>query len=302
MTGEAPLVSVLMTTYNAEAYVAESVESVLAQTYGSLELVAVDDASTDATAEIVEAYARRHPDRVRLLQASERRGPTRRRNDALAAARGPLLAWLDHDDLWLSTKVERQVAVLDQHADVGLVYSGYEAFDSETGATVEWRDESSEAEGDVLAALFVEGCFIASLTTLFRREALERRNVGFRERDFSFGDDYFLWLVIALDWKVVRVDAVLARYRRHAANESARIGAENYHLKRIEILDEFLARFPEARGRLGPSRRAGFRNHYLKAAGFELERGRRLAGARLLMRGLAYDPVGRLRVSDGRQA
>ena len=70
---------------------------------------------------------------MRLLEFDERAGPTRRRNDALAAAEGSLLGWLDHDDLWLPEKLEKQVAVLDQRPEVGLVYSGYEAFDSATG-------------------------------------------------------------------------------------------------------------------------------------------------------------------------
>ena len=100
--------------------------------------------------------------------------------------------------------------------EVGLVYSGYEAFDSETGETIPWRDRSSEAEGDVLVPLFVRGCFVASLTALFRREVLTRRGLRLRETDFSFGDDYFLWLALSLDWQVARIDEVLARYRRHA--------------------------------------------------------------------------------------
>ena len=160
---------------------------------------------------------------MRLLEFDERAGPTRRRNDALEAASGSLLGWLDHDDLWLPEKLDKQVAVLEQRPEVGLVYSGYEAFDSATGEAVPWRDVSLESEGDVLADLFVKGCFIASLTAVFRREGLERRGVAFHETDFSFGDDYYLWLVLSLDWQVARVDEVLARYRRHESNESSRL-------------------------------------------------------------------------------
>jgi glycosyltransferase involved in cell wall biosynthesis len=274
MTGDNPLVSVIMATYNAAPFVAESIESVLGQTYEPIELAVVDDSSDDGTAAIVEGYARRHPDRVRFRRATERAGPCRRRNDALDLARGSLIAWLDHDDLWTPDKTARQVDVLHARPDVGVVYSGYEAFDSETREPIAWRDRDLEAEGDVLTPLFVHGCFIGSLTALFRREVLTRRHMRLRERDFSFGDDYFLWLVLALDWNVVRIDEVLAYYRRHSENESIRLGETNFHLQRIALLHEFLEQFPEARQRLGKWRRRGLARHYLSAAHFESRRSR----------------------------
>jgi glycosyltransferase involved in cell wall biosynthesis len=239
--------------------------------------VIADDASDDATREIVRGYA---DERVRLLEPGERAGPTRRRNDALAASRGSYLAWLDHDDVWLPEKLEKQVAVLEQRPEVGLVYTGYEAFDSDTGAAIPWRDERLEAEGDVLADLFVKGAFIASITVLFRRAGLERRGIRFREKHFSFGDDYYLWLVLALDWQFARVNEVLARYRRHDANESARLGASNYHLEHVALLKEFLDEYPEARARLGSTVGRGLATHYRYAAAFELGRRHRLAAAR----------------------
>jgi glycosyltransferase involved in cell wall biosynthesis len=295
MTTE-PLVSVLMPTYNGERFVAEAIETVLAQSYERTELLVVDDASSDATAEVVEGYARRYPERIRLSRKADRRGPCRRRNDALDLSRGSILAWLDQDDLWLPEKIERQVAMFAARPDVGLVYTGYEAFDSDSGQTVEWRDESIEAVGDVLAPLFFEGCFIASVTAAFRREVLDRRDLRLREKDFSFGDDYFLWLTIALDWQVVRIDDVLARYRRHPENETEQIAQTNFHLRRIDLLHEFLDEFPEAKERLGPWRRRGLRNHAVSAAGFEYRNRRHRAAASHLLRALGTDPVGTVRV------
>ena len=284
MSGERPLVSVLMASYNSERWIRESIESVLAQAYPNVELVVADDASDDRTVELVREYAQAQPDRVRLVEATERAGPTRRRNDALDASRGSLLAWLDHDDVWLPQKLERQVEVLEARPEVGLVYTGYEAFDSDTGQAIPWRDESLESEGDVLADLFVKGCFIASITVLFRREGLERRGVRFREAHFSFGDDYFLWLVLSLDWQFARINEVLARYRRHADNESSRLGASNYHLDHVQLLREFLEQYPEAREPLGPEVKRGLATHYRHAAAFELGRRHYFAAARLAAR------------------
>jgi glycosyltransferase involved in cell wall biosynthesis len=278
-----------MPTYNGARFIAETIESVLRQTYEPLELVAVDDSSEDATAQIVAGYAQRYPDRVRFEQKRDRRGPCRRRNDALDLAQGSLVAWLDQDDLWVPEKTERQVEVLQTRPEVGLVYAGYEAFDSDTGAPVPWRDRESEAEGDVLVPLFVRGCFVASLTALFRREVLTRRNLRLRETDFSFGDDYYLWLALSLDWQVARIDEVLARYRRHDENESARLAGTNFHLRRIKLLREFTAEFPEARPRLGKWRRRGIARHFLSAAHFESHRSR-LRSARALTRAYAIAP------------
>jgi teichuronic acid biosynthesis glycosyltransferase TuaG len=289
---EQPLVSVLMPTYNGEAFVRESIESVLAQTYDRVELLVVDDCSSDATAEIVAEYAAREPGRVRLSRKQDRAGPCRRRNDALEMAQGTLIAWLDQDDVWLPTKTERQVAVFEAEQDVGLVYTGYEAFDSATSESIPWRDESIEVDGYPLRGLFVEGCFIASLTTMFRREVLTRRKLRLRDTDFSFGDDYFLWLVLALDWRVVRIDETLARYRRHSENESTRVGETNYHLARVGLLEEFLESFPEARAPLGRWRRVGLARHYLSAAQFEGARGRRLQAAKYGAASLRRSPAG----------
>jgi glycosyltransferase involved in cell wall biosynthesis len=293
-----PLVSVIMAAYNGEALIGESIDTVLAQTYEPIELVVVDDCSTDGTADVVEAYAKHHPDRIRLERKSSREGPCRRRNDALDLARGELIAWLDQDDLWFPEKTERQVEALLARPEVGLVYSGYEAFDSESGDTLVWRERETEAEGDVLIPLFVRGCFIASLTAVFRREVLTRRRMRLRETDFSFGDDYYLWLALSLDWQVALVDEVLARYRRHGQNESIRLGGTNFHQRRIELLREFVADFPEAKQRLGPWRRRGLARHYVRAANFEAASSR-LRAAVPLVRALALAPGDTLRAVRG---
>jgi glycosyltransferase involved in cell wall biosynthesis len=297
MSTDPPLVSVMMPTFNAAPFVAESIESVLAQTYQPIELLVVDDASEDQTPAIIGEYERRYPDRIRFRRGSERLGPCRRRNDALDLARGSLIAWLDHDDLWVPEKTAKEVEVLQARPDVGLVYSGYEAFDSETREPIPWRDRDSEAEGDVLVPLFVRGCFVASPTTLFRRDVLTRRHLRLRETDFSFGDDYYLWLVLSLDWKVARIDEVLAYYRRHGGNESERLGETNFHLLRIALLREFIEQFPEAVPRLGKWRRRGFAEHYLRAGHYELTQApsRRIPGATSITRAVLQSPSYTLR-------
>jgi glycosyltransferase involved in cell wall biosynthesis len=282
-----PLVSVLTATFNSSPYLEETLESALGQSYGNLEVIVADDCSPDDTLEVARAVGGRYPGRVVIEPGSEREGPCRRRNAALARARGSLICWLDGDDLWLPRKVEKQVEVMESEPDVGLVYTGFEAFSSESGEPVPGGVADARS-GDLLAPLFVEGDFIGTLTTMFRRAALDRRGGRLRDVEFAYGDDYWAWLSIALDWRIAGIDGVMARYRIHESNLSRRQG--NHYLKRIELLDDFLDTYPEARRRLGPARRRGMASHYLFAAGWERENGSKLKGLGYWLRAAGRDP------------
>jgi glycosyltransferase involved in cell wall biosynthesis len=285
-----PLVSVLTATHNGAAFVGETLDSVLGQTYPSVEHVLVDDGSADATTDILRAYADRDPERITVIERTDTAGPTLRRNEALDAANGTYLAWLDHDDVWLPEKLERQVAVLEREPEAGLVFTQWELFDNASGTVLE-RSHIAEG-GDTLRRLFVEGCFVASSTVLWRRDTMERRGLRFRDSHPSWGDDHFLWLGLALDSEGVLVDDVLTRLRRHGANESVRLARENMYPHSIELLDEFLETYPEARSRIGNARRLGIAHHHALAAIYELQRGRRARAASFALRAAARNPVG----------
>jgi glycosyltransferase involved in cell wall biosynthesis len=295
-----PLVSVLTATHNGEDFLAETIESVLGQTYQNVEHVLVDDGSSDSTVSILRDYAQRYGDRIRILEYSDCLGPTRRRNQALAAAGGSYLAWLDHDDVWLPTKLERQVEVMERDRGVGFVYTQWELFDHGSGHVLE-RSQISPG-GDALRRLFVEGCYVASSSVTWRREAMERRGLAFRDRHFSWGDDHYLWLGLALDSRGELVDETLTRLRRHDANESVRLGERNLYPQSIELLEEFIGEFPEARGRLGSALRRGVAWHYALAAIHELHRGRRARAALYALRAAERDPARAVRYFRGRTA
>jgi teichuronic acid biosynthesis glycosyltransferase TuaG len=292
-----------MATHDGGRFLRPAIDSVLSQTHRAIELIVVDDCSSDDTAQIVESYLRSDPDRVRLLRKTVREGPCKARNQALDLARGPLICWLDQDDVWLPTKVAEQAQLLAERPDVGLLYSYFDAFDSDSGATIAWGDSRRDFEGDVLAELFVIGCFIGSITVMFRRSALERRHIRLRERDFSLGDDYYLWLTIALDWQVARIPRVLARYRRHTGNESARMAAaQNVDAWRVDLLREFLAEYPEANERLGGRRDVGLAWHALRGAHFEARARRPARALALAARAVAWSPSTVLRTRLGTRA
>jgi glycosyltransferase involved in cell wall biosynthesis len=282
-----PLVSVVTPTYNGARFIAATIESVLAQTHENLEHVIVDDGSVDGTRQILHDHAS-HDERVRVLCFDERAGPTRRRNDAFEAARGSYIAWLDHDDLFMPRKLELQLAALEADPSAGLAYGQYERFDDATGAVLE--RSSIRPGGDLLERLYVEGCFIASSTVLVRQPALKRRKLRLRDTHFSFGDDHFLWLGLALDWRGVLVDEVLTRIRVHRENESARLAQENTTLWSVALLEEFVDTYPEAAAKLGPARRRGIGRHYGHAAAYELQRRQRTRAAALAARGAVLVP------------
>jgi glycosyltransferase involved in cell wall biosynthesis len=253
-----------MPVFNSGEFLPETLDSVFGQTYSNIEIVAVDGGSSDDTVSILERYAGRFPGRVQTIRRELGSGVCERRAEALDSSNGELIAWLDSDDVWLPAKTEEEVRVLEARPEVAVVYSYFDAFESQTGEVIHWPDGHRDLEGDLLNPLFRMGCFVGALTTLFRRDALETRGLRLRTREFAFGDDYYLWLSLALDWKFARIPKVLARYRRHSGNLSDRQG--NSELRRVALLREFLGEFPEAKERLGADRRRGFAHHYMGAA------------------------------------
>ncbi len=120
-----PLVSVVVSSYNRADYVAETVESVMGQTYPKIDLIVIDDGSTDATGEVI----RRYGDKVHYVwQANSERASAR--NHGLRLAKGEFIAFLDSDDLWLPEKVERDVNFLCANPRFGLVYTDYVQIDA----------------------------------------------------------------------------------------------------------------------------------------------------------------------------
>ena len=112
------LVSVVMSVYNDEQYLKESLDSIFAQTIQNFELIIVDDCSTDRTVEIIENY---HDDRIRLIRNTENRGLTRNLNTALEYVQGTYIARMDGDDKSRPERFEKQIAYLEQHPDLMLI-------------------------------------------------------------------------------------------------------------------------------------------------------------------------------------
>jgi glycosyltransferase involved in cell wall biosynthesis len=292
---EDPLVSVLMASYEAAGYIGEALESALGQTYPNLEVLVADDCSSDGTAEVAEEYASRHPGRVRVLRGERNLGSWRNRDRALQASRGELLTQLDADDVWMPEKLERQVEVMRSRPEVGLVYTGFERFDSADGGRI-GPPVPARIEGRVFERFWTDGNFVNSVTAMWRREAMARRGVThlWSHGEPHVGDDYNLWLLISLDWEVAAISETLARYRRHESNLTTTGGA-NPHLIYLNLLRGFVRDYPECKPRIRGARRRRLALERRFAGAFEVRGGRRARGAAMWLRGFAGDPAPVLR-------
>jgi len=272
-TTNQPLVSVLMAALNHERFAEAAVRSVLDQEYERLELIAIDDASDDSTAEVLEqCAAEAPPGRMRVVRHDRRQGIAETRAHAFRLAGGELIGLLDTDDLWLPGKLGPQVALLGDEADVGLVHGEFEAFDNETGETIWWGSRAWDRDGDQLVEL-VHQNFIMCGSVLIRRSAIDLRGVGFIDPGYPGYDDYLLWLSIALDWRIAHEDRKVMRYRRHAANLSnVLVHTANPARARAGVLELFTTMFPEARDRAGSELHRTIARHLIRAAARERSR------------------------------
>ena len=201
-SAERPLVSVVVPTYNRADLLRATIDSVLAQTWRPLELIVVDDGSTDGTPELLASYG----DRLRAIRQANA-GGTAARNAGTRAARGAFLTWLDHDDLMLPAKIERQMAVFGERPELGLVHCGYHRIDKD-GRLLDVV--TGLPDGDVRARL-VCGCFVWSGAPLVRRECLDQ--VGLFD-ETVWSSDADMWLRIALaGWEWGCVQQPLGEYR-----------------------------------------------------------------------------------------
>ena len=219
------LVSVLTIFLDEERFLAEAVESVLAQTYPHWELLLCDDGSTDRSSEIAREYARRHPDRIRYLEhpGHENRGMSATRNLGIAAARGEFVSYLDGDDLWAPEKLERQVALLREHPTAAAVYGRLHVWFGWTG-----RDEDrardflqplgGPPDGLVpppeLLIRFLRNDVYTPSGLLFRRRVLEEIG-GYEESFRGMHEDGIALAKICLKWPLYASGESWYKYRQH---------------------------------------------------------------------------------------
>lgn len=156
------MVSIITPSYKSERFVAQTIESVLAQTYTNWEMVIVDDVSPDRSNEIIEMYAQKDT-RIKLIRLEKNSGPAVARNRAIEEAAGRYIAFLDADDLWLPEKLEKQLAFMSQN-NLAFTYSSYYLIDEENTDKGTFITKTSVSYTDLLKTCSI-GCLSAIYDT-----------------------------------------------------------------------------------------------------------------------------------------
>ncbi len=266
-----PLVSIIMNIRNGSAYLRESLDCVMAQTFAAWELIAWDDCSTDNSARIVAEY--KDP-RVRYFLSPEETPLGKARTNAIRQATGEWLAFLDQDDLWTSTKLEKQMALADEHT--GIIYGRTVLF-WRNGRKREY-DQAHEftplPEGDIFSELFRSGCFIAMSSAVLRRAAVEE--AGGIPDSVEIAPDYHLYVAVARQYPARAVQEVVCWYRMHGSN-MWRESRKKVYEEALRMIDQWA---PQLDPRIAAYRR---RTH---ATGLALEEMRCMASAEAGLRRL----------------
>jgi glycosyltransferase involved in cell wall biosynthesis len=236
MTTPAPAVSVLMPAYNRAEYVGAAIASVLGQSFTDLELIVIDDGSTDGTAaEIVRVT----DPRLRYL-ARPHGGISAAMNAGLRIAQGRYLARLGSDDLWLPEFLSVQVAQLERRPEIGLVYARAEGMDARGEPLGQTWGMPLRHPGEPLRSMLYGDC-TCDITILVRRACVER--AGPYDESLITSVDWDMWLRVAQHTAFAFTDQVLARFRRHPGNitgAASAVFARSFESRR-RVLDKTFA-------------------------------------------------------------
>jgi glycosyltransferase involved in cell wall biosynthesis len=249
-----PRVSAIIIVFNGETYIAEAIESVLAQQFDDWELLIVDDGSTDRTRDIVRSYVDAHADRIRLLRHHDKgnHGMSATRNVGIAAASGDYVAFLDADDVWVPTKLAEQVRLIESHPAAALVY----------GRTLIWNEWDPRSDKkDYFYSLGVEPDALYEPPRLFFQllenvhqtpttcNAMMRRDAilevgGFDPSFRDMFEDQIFFAKLLLAYPLYVSGKCWAKYRQHgsAASSQSRSAVQQAHLHYLRALRHYLVR------------------------------------------------------------
>ncbi len=277
----APLVSVVIAAFNAARFLPGAVRSALGQTLADLEVVVVDDGSTDRTADSITPFL--GLDARLSLFRQPNRGQACAKNEGIRRSKGQYVAFLDADDQWEQRKLEAQVPRFDDPR-VGVVYTDA-AYIDENGVLFS-RPRSRYYSGDVTRELFVDN-FVNFPSAVVRRSCLEA--VGAFDETLPMGIDWDLWLRLSVDWRFDFVDEPLLFYRSWAGQMSKNI--DGRFECAVRIMRQFAAAHPDRLDRR--TLREGWVTTYLNHAVRLAHAGRRREGVRALCTALSLAPLRR---------
>lgn len=210
-----PLVSVIIPVYNAERYVYEAVSSIINQTYQNIEIIIIDDGSTDASDKIVRSF---NSPKIIYLKNEHNLGVSATRNRGFELAKGKYVALMDADDISISSRLEKQVKFLEEHSDYGVVSSYYESFRQYLFG-VKRRIRKLPTGTDSIHANSLFSNMVCGGSAMIRRNVLENNHIKY-DTSLQMSEDFDLWRRLSFVTKISNIGEVLLKYRKHKSNST----------------------------------------------------------------------------------
>ena len=212
-----PKVSVLLSNYNGDKHLDESISSVLSQTYKDFEFIIVDDASTDSSRKVIENY---HDKRIKKYYAEKNRNIAYSLNLALSMASGEYIARIDSDDVWELNKLEIQVQYMENHSECGACFTKVNIIDEYSNIANDMYDEyfqlfnsaENKSQREWLRFFFYQGNCLCHPSVVIRRNVLEHVG-GYYHLAYVPAEDYELWTRIVMKYPIHILEEKLVRYR-----------------------------------------------------------------------------------------
>jgi glycosyltransferase involved in cell wall biosynthesis len=211
-----PVVSVIIPTYNRANYIKKSLQSAVSQTVRDIEIIIINNYSTDNTLEVISSF---NDTRIKIINFKNGGVIAKSRNQGMVQSTGRYIAFLDDDDIWCPDKLELQIEYLESHPEFGAVYSNAIIIDEKDNRKGYLIKRGQAKEGQIFQHL-LGGNFITILTVLMRRELLESIGLFNEEPSLIAVEDYEYWMRTAFKFGFGYISKPLALYRIHGTSIS----------------------------------------------------------------------------------
>jgi len=234
--------SVALTTYNHEKYIATALDSIIAQNLQvPYEIVIGNDCSKDNTEDIIKTYQTKYPDLIRNLPRPVNLGYVRNFDETMQACEGEYIAIFDGDDIMLPNKLNKQIEMLDKHPEYVMIGHDARAFESETGKTIRYVTPRFKKDEYTIEDLIVESSFFANSSKVFRKSAYPP--TGIDNQLYAIGD-WYITIEIAKKGKIGYIHENLVEYRVHNQSIMQKIRGDKQAHDIIYILDKLEKEYP----------------------------------------------------------
>jgi glycosyltransferase involved in cell wall biosynthesis len=277
-----PLVSIIIPAYNASGWIVETILSVLDQDYDNIEIIVINDGSTDDTENLVSNFG----DKVKCIN-KKNGGQSSARNVGINLAKGKYIAFLDSDDLWIKNKLKVQIEFLES-SGLKWIYSDAIAFESKSkNVLFKFSEKSKHYEGDILIKLFYS-CFIPMPTVIIHHSVFSTVGLFNEKEEMRNREDWEMWLRIAALYPIALITMPLAFYRIH---DTSVTGSETLIQRmhgNILVINEAAIREPL---RLDPIKNTVLSKIFFSNGRAQALLGQKKMASKLLIKAIQLDPL-----------